>query len=246
MPSTLWDSVFTLPADEQVLAGMRQRGVDPEMTLVLLDRYRRKAVDISNDPSLCVDLVDEKEGAGYAYAKHRLDLFANATSDTPELDWLDLLEGEFWHELAHALYSQELIWYGAHRTGVSLEAENLLEDIRIERRLLEEHFDAKPWLRGNVIGRWYREETIREKSHPSEHGWVRIATILCARRYSNVVNNDEADRLERIFTSFPEVSGADFAAVEDIWKRYASLGDRETSEPLADELIGELADLFEP
>jgi hypothetical protein len=240
----LWDTPIVEPGDSPALAELRAGEVDPEMTLVLLAAYRQLAIEISGDPTLCVDLVDIKEEAAYDPSRHRLDLFAGASADAPELDWLDLLHGEFWHELAHALYSQELIWEGPRRSGVTAEAENLLEDIRIERRLINEHEHSRSWLRANVVGRWYAEDVIREKSHPHDVGWARIATILCGRLHSGVITDGEATRLSRLFLSFPEVDVNEFDAANEIWAEFAGLTDKEAAGDRADFLIASLARYF--
>ena len=237
----LWDEPIIDPAHRSALDELRAAKVTAEMTLVLLDFYRNKAVELSGDPGLCVDLVDDHKEASYVPDRHRLDLFAGAVADAPGLDWLDLLHGECWHELAHALFSQPQIWEGAQHRGELNEAANLLEDIRIGRRLLEGHADARSWLRANVAGRWFLPEVIQARSDAAMNGWGRIATILCGRAHSGVVTAAESGRLRALF---PEATPEAFAACDRVWAEYSALSDEDAASGSADRLIGELAAYF--
>jgi hypothetical protein len=63
--------------------------------------------------------------------------------------------GEPWHEIAHACHSSKTARYAAGRDV----AEQLLEDIRAERRLVAARPDARSWLRENRAAstmRWHR------------------------------------------------------------------------------------------
>lgn len=242
--ATLWDEPIIDPYDADALAALRGQGVGPSDKILLGHAYRDLAIDISGDQALCIAFVDTKEEAGYAWKSHRIDLFAGSVADAPGLDWLDLLHGEFWHELGHALYSRDLCLRDPARTGVLEEAENLLEDIRIERRLVKEHPPTRAWLRANVIGRWYREDVIRQRSQPSEPGWARIATILSGRAHSGVLTEREKQRLRQLFLTLPHVDGLQFVAVDEIWKTYAELDDADAAGLRADELIEALAAYF--
>lgn len=241
---TLWDEPIINPDDADALQALRRQGVRPSETILLGHAYRDMAIDISDDPAIRVAFVDTKEESGYAWRSHRIDLYAGSVADAPGLDWLDLLHGEFWHELGHALYSKDLCSREPARTGVLDQAENLLEDIRIERRLVEEHPPTRSWLRANVIGRWYREDVIRQRSQPAEHGWARIATILSGRVHSGVLTGLEKQRLAQLFMSLPHVERLRFAAVDEVWKAYAELGDADAAGPEVDELVEALASYF--
>ena len=215
---TLWDEPIIDPDDADALEALRRDGVTPSDTILLGVAYRHIAIDISGDPAIRVAFVDTKEESGYAWKSHRIYLHPGAVSDAPALDWLHLLHGEFWHELAHALYSRDLCTREPARDGALDDAENLLEDIRIERRLVEDHPPTRSWLRANAIGRWYREDIIRQRSQPTEHGWARIATILCGRAHSGVLTEPEEQRLAQLFMSLPRVTRSKFAAVDEIWQ----------------------------
>jgi hypothetical protein len=134
--------------------------------------------------------------------------------------WRGLLEGQFWHELGHALTeaapepdpTEELLAY------------QLLEDVRIERSLVALYPGARPWLRMNTLGRYPTAKSVLRLGEGL--GWTVAYATLGARRHAGVITNDEAADIAELA---PSAGRSQLAEVDDVFSSDAQ-GDRPRAE----------------
>lgn len=212
---TPWNSILG-NADLAALEPLRAAGVTPTPASdALFKQFYESLAQSLGDGSLTVGF--DELFAGYVRGKHQIDLNTEVKS-TPLADWLALVHGEFWHEFAHSQYSRE---FDPDET-LDIALDDAFEDIRAERRLLEEHPQARPWLRANALGRNHTYDHVLNHLPFQGNGWVVTSTIFIGRGYAGVVDADEQARVRRLIDRhrLPLVE-----ELEDLWQRYASLDD---------------------
>lgn len=147
---------------------------------------------------------------------HRIQIGLFEVGDERSLGydrWLAAQLGAFWHELGHELYTRPDT-YVPVGLGVAF---NLLEDGRIERRLVDEYPDSKVWLEHNfLVSR--SDEHMRDRV--AEHGWPFEAVLIGSRIPSGVTTWADLDGVaSRLHESPPA------ADLVNAWSMFASLPD---------------------
>jgi hypothetical protein len=217
--------------------------LDPLLTAMQSERtdaissyYTTLARQLAARPDLEVLVAD---GDSYYELKtERLVVAAFARGDEHSLgtaNWAAVLHGEFWHELGHVLYSQRIFEFDPGGDPDLEETANLLEDIRMERRLLREHrSEAEPWLRFTLL---FDRSTDDLCDYAAIHGWPRICSAYYGRRHAGVIRSEEA----RLIAGISDETQAVVGELNATWAEFAALGDEEVNEPRAHVLIHDLA-----
>jgi hypothetical protein len=149
--------------------------------------------------------------------------------------WLRAVESHVWHEMGHELFSRN---YEAPNGKLPEIASNLLEDIRVERRLVETFGDqAQPALALNLRLSWPDDQAICQGA--MRLGSTTVLTILVGRRHARTVSDGEADGVLALAPGAVATS-----ELRELWAQYSSLADDEVGEDSAKELAVALAGML--
>ncbi len=215
----MWDD---LPeASHPDLAPLRPLSVDDDDAIAAHYSAKARQIAPTKAPEVVIAAAPATElggGAGYIPVEHRIELDPRESvtaADIASGRWRGFLEGQFWHEIAHALtkptrepdLTEELLAY------------QLLEDVRIERALLETHPEARPWLRTNTLGRSQTAKSILTSA--GTLGWLVIYGVFGARRHAGVVTDEEASEIEELA---PSVARPQLVDIDGLFAEYATNG----------------------
>lgn len=220
-----WDDIPDLATDPE-LGPLVTLTVDDETAIIAFYATEAAKLQPLRPPVVAIaDLPASHPlgGAGYLRASHQIDL--NPREGASEADvtagrWRGLLHGQFWHEMAHALDSYEPT---EPDPLDELIAQQLLEDVRIEREVVKQQRHARRWLRANTLGRYATVPRIRALA--AQASWRHVYCVLCARRHAGVVTEaeaaeiaemepDENERFQRIDAIFAAYVALDPATEE--------------------------------
>jgi hypothetical protein len=115
---------------------------------------------------------------------------------------------------------------------------NLLEDIRVERRLVQDMPAALNWLRLNVLGQRPSRRDVEHEAIDLRRGRIHVACVVAGREHSGVVTTEGAERLLEI----AKTPADERAQLRRIWETYAQLGESELREKDALDCVEWLAE----
>jgi hypothetical protein len=133
-----------------------------------------------------------------------------------------------WHEAGHVRHPIPAAWHdqlgvGEHDlSGGQVEpAFQMLEDLRIERELVNVRPQATPWLRYQLGS---REATVTfARKYGRQTCWAAAATITAGRAVAGVIDRDTLKRITRVDKRL----AAETDRLWDVWESYALLTDAE-------------------
>lgn len=135
-------------------------------------------------------------------------------------EWLAMLRAHTVHETAHWLYTPRLPDYEEPRQRDAL---NLLEDGRIERRLVEEHPETIDWLYWNI---WATRDTETLLHLANHHGWAREVIAVGTRVSAGVLDEEDLDRVVKL----ADGAVAYIEQLRSTWERYMRLDNDELND----------------
>ncbi len=130
--------------------------------------------------------------------------------------WAQRLTAAFWHEMGHAIHSRRIADPGDSETALAL---NYLEDIRLERRMVDDFGDrARAWLRFNALD---NKADFAIEADADVFGWAPVATTFAGRRLAGTVL---AADLDTLLARFPEAK-EEISVLTPVWEAYLALED---------------------
>lgn len=196
--------------------------------------YESLVAGLAQDPSPEIDVV--QSDTHYAPADHRIVLGLLDRGDRNEHGlerWLEVVHASFWHEFGHSQYSRKLD-AGSNDERMELAA-NLLEDLRMERRLLANFGErARSWIRFNLLS---DKDIASIPRFAANDGWEVVTTVIAGRGVAGVLTADEVEAIRSL-------DGEAAQAIKDlgpVWEDYVALADDEIAPPAITPLASALA-----
>lgn len=150
------------------------------------------------------------------------------------IEWLGGLQAIFAHEMGHELYSGYELPLEPRSTAA---AAALMEDLRVERRLLGDEPSFRPWLRLNLARAWPDCSAVR--SQGEKLGWAVVLSLTAGRHAAGVVSDSE---LAKLMDALPNAAVNQAAAIQDIWAKFVLIADEDVAGTEATALAALLGD----
>jgi hypothetical protein len=142
-----------------------------------------------------------------------------------------------WHEAAHVRHPIPASWYdqlGGREPDVGagqlFAAFQMLEDLRVERELVNFRPQAGPWLRYQLGCYGGMVSLAVRYGKQADCGWAMAATVTAGRAVAGVINRETLERI----TSAEKRLAAETTRLWDLWESYAMLTDAERDSGVAD------------
>lgn len=211
----------------------------------LLAFYNEWLPDAANVPEASVRLQE----SDVTYTEGRC-VWLNVAQSRPfntATERLASVHATMWHEAGHVRHPTYRAWLdglaqraddvGADRV---LEAFQVLEDLRVERELVNVRPQAAAWLRYTLGFRKGMRPWAVWLGQQSDCGWAMAATITAGRAVAGVIDRDALTRIRKADKRLATETNR----LWDLWSSYSLLTDDELNHGAGDEQLLTLARLL--